>query len=142
MQFYGIWGDVNGDDSPRPSVGEASISLATACYGKGINAGDGDGSSHNAADVLYIAFTGTDAVPGAKGAKWTAGNFNDFHASLVGLGNKLIQRIGGTGNGGGSGGGSGDTCSWTGHCEGIEPTPRRRRIWANGFSRGCLQNIG
>ncbi|KAJ3463345.1 hypothetical protein MRS44_008131 [Fusarium solani] len=91
-----------------PSVGEASLSLATACYGKGMQAGTGSNTSHDEEDVLYIAFTGADAVPGAKGAAWTAGNFDDFHASLVGLGNKLIKRIGG----------GGDECSWSGHCEG------------------------
>ncbi|KAI8725485.1 Endo-chitosanase [Fusarium sp. LHS14.1] len=107
QMFYGIWGDSNGDHGDRPSVGEASLSLATACYGKGMQAGTGSNTSHDEEDVLYIAFTGADAVPGAKGAAWTAGNFDDFHASLVGLGNKLIKRIGG-----------GDDCSWPGHCEG------------------------
>ncbi|KAJ4157607.1 hypothetical protein NW754_009251 [Fusarium falciforme] len=96
--FYGIWGDSNGDHGDRPSVGEASLSLATACYGKGMQAGTGSNTSHDEEDVLYIAFTGADAVPGAKGAAWAAGNFDDFHASLVGLGNKLIKRIGGGGD--------------------------------------------
>ncbi|KAF7562147.1 hypothetical protein G7046_g1989 [Stylonectria norvegica] len=114
--FYGVWGDANGDDSEKPSVGEVSISLATACYGKKMSAGDGDGTSHNAADVLYIAFAGYDAVPGADGADWAAGNFNDFHASLVPLGNKLVSRIGAKTPSGGYGTELGD-CSWIGHCK-------------------------
>jgi hypothetical protein len=32
-QVYGIWGDTNGDDGDEAMVGEASISLATACFG-------------------------------------------------------------------------------------------------------------
>lgn len=74
-----------------------------------MQAGTGSNTSHDEEDVLYIAFTGADAVPGAKGAAWAAGNFDDFHASLVGLGNKLIKRIGG----------GGDDCSWPGHCQGM-----------------------
>ncbi|KAH8881182.1 fungal chitosanase [Thozetella sp. PMI_491] len=105
QMFYGIWGDSNVDQGDLPRVGEVSISLATACYGTGMSAGSGSNTSHGDPDVLYIAFTGSDAVPGAKGANWTAGNFVDFHASLVGLGDKLVQRIKAT-------------CSWTGHCEG------------------------
>lgn len=98
-------------------VGEASISLATACYGKGINGNSG----HDDNDVLYIAFPGKDAVPGAKGAKWNAQNYNDFENSIAGLGDRLIQRIGG---GGGVDPGNppppppGDKCSWKGHCAG------------------------
>ncbi|RGP58888.1 glycoside hydrolase family 75 protein [Fusarium sporotrichioides] len=87
--IYGIWGDTNGDDYPKALVGEASISVATACFGKGIN---GD-AGHDKNDVLYIAFTGKDAVPGANGAHWGAQTYNDFAQSIRGLGDKLIQRI-------------------------------------------------
>ena len=90
------------------------MSLATACYGTGINAGDGDGSSHNPNDVLYIAFTGDDAIPGVDGADWTASNFEEFHASIVDQGNKLIQRL--TGDYTPPQGG--DDCTWAGHCAG------------------------
>lgn len=63
--FYGIWGDSTATtDGTHPSVGEVSLSLATACYGKGMSAGTGSGTNHDAEDVLYIAFTGADAVPG------------------------------------------------------------------------------
>ncbi|KAK5111588.1 hypothetical protein LTR85_011817 [Meristemomyces frigidus] len=36
--IYGVWGDVNDSDSddPKPMLGEASISLATACFGTNI----------------------------------------------------------------------------------------------------------
>lgn len=75
-------------------VGEASISLATACYGNSINGNSG----HDDNDVLYIAFTGDDAVPGASGANWTASNYEDFQSSISDLGNKLIERVGSGGN--------------------------------------------
>ncbi|KAI5467898.1 fungal chitosanase of glycosyl hydrolase group 75-domain-containing protein [Mariannaea sp. PMI_226] len=91
--FYGVWGDYNGD-SDRPSVGETSLSLATACYGKGMSSSDGSGTSHNEEDVLYIAFIGQDAVPGKDGAAWDAGSFNEFHDSITDLGNKLVNRVG------------------------------------------------
>ncbi|KAI0377694.1 glycoside hydrolase family 75 protein [Hypomontagnella monticulosa] len=87
--IYGVWGDENGDDGEKSVVGEASISLATACYGKSINGNSG----HDENDVLYIAFTGSDAVPGKNGAKWNAKNYNEFESSIQGLGDKLIQRI-------------------------------------------------
>jgi hypothetical protein len=80
-----------------------------------MSGGNENNSSHNEPDVLYIAFTGQDAVPGAAGAAWAAGNFDDFHASLVGLGDKLIKRIGG---GKEPGDGDDNSCSWPGHCEG------------------------
>ncbi|KAK4161639.1 glycoside hydrolase family 75 protein [Cladorrhinum sp. PSN259] len=87
--IYGIWGDVNGDDSERPVVGEASISLATACYGSGMT---GD-AGHDENDVLYIAFRGPWAVPGADGANWAARNFAEFERSIEPLGNALVALI-------------------------------------------------
>lgn len=107
-----MWGDTNGDDGDFPVVGEASISLATACYGRGVNGNSG----HDETDVLYIAFSGTDAVPGADGAAWNAQNYNDFEASITAIGDRLIERIGGSVPPGG--GDDGDDCSWPGHCEG------------------------
>ncbi|KAM0227381.1 hypothetical protein ACHAPO_011567 [Fusarium lateritium] len=90
--IYGVWADTNGDDGDKPVVGEASISLATACFGNGVNGNSG----HDETDVLYIAFTGQDAVPGAKGARWAATNYEEFEASITPLGDKLIQRIKGS----------------------------------------------
>lgn len=95
-------------------IGEASISVATACFGKKDINGD---SGHEQRDVLYIAFPGSDAVPGRNGAKWNARSYNEFANSISGLGDKLIQRIGG-GGGGTNPPPTGGDCSWPGHCEG------------------------
>ncbi|KAH6952616.1 fungal chitosanase of glycosyl hydrolase group 75-domain-containing protein [Fusarium avenaceum] len=93
--FYGIWGDENGDDGEEAMVGEAAISLATACFGKSINGNNG----HDEDDVLYIAFPGSDAVPGEDGADWKAKNFKDFEASLSSVGDELVKRINDTSSG-------------------------------------------
>jgi hypothetical protein len=89
-QIYGVWGDTNGDDDAKPLVGEASLALATACFGTSMTGNNG----HDEPDVLYLAFPGSDAVPGANGANWGAVSWKAFEASIEGLGNKLIQRIG------------------------------------------------
>lgn len=47
-------------------MGEASISLAQHCFGNGVD----ENHAHDARDVLYIAFKGDAAVPGANGADW------------------------------------------------------------------------
>ncbi|KAL2153608.1 hypothetical protein VTH82DRAFT_4763 [Thermothelomyces myriococcoides] len=127
--FYGVWGDENGDDGDKPMVGETSISLATACFGTSMTGNNG----HDETDVLYIAFPGADAVPGADGAKWDADSWQEFEASIEALGDKLIQRIGGNGGGDdddggddggdpGNGDGGSDDCEWPGHCEGASCT--------------------
>ncbi|KAL2121160.1 hypothetical protein VTJ04DRAFT_5187 [Mycothermus thermophilus] len=87
---YAVWGDVNGPDDPKPLVGEASLALATACFGRRMNGNNGHGET----DMLYIAFAGLDAVPGADGAKWDAKNWKEFETSLEELGDQLVQRIG------------------------------------------------
>lgn len=74
-------------------VGEAAISLATACFGDRMNGNFG----HDDDDVLYIAFTGQDAVPGADGAKWNASTAVDFQKSITALGDELVERIGSAG---------------------------------------------
>ncbi|KFZ13337.1 hypothetical protein V502_06666 [Pseudogymnoascus sp. VKM F-4520 (FW-2644)] len=116
--FYGVWADQNGDDGP-PMVGESSLAIATLCFGK--DKVDGD-NGHSELDVLYIAFPGSDAVPGAKGANWKASTAKAFQDSLTAQGNKLIQRIGGGGSGPSpttTGGSSpAPTCDWAGHCKG------------------------
>jgi hypothetical protein len=119
-KFFGIWGDENGDDGDLPMVGETSISMATLCFGKSMTGDNG----YSETDVLYLAFTGPDAVPGPEGAAWNAKDPVAFEQSISGLGNKLLGRLGsggntgdGGGNGGSGNGGSGD-CSWSGHCEG------------------------
>ncbi|KAI2611598.1 glycoside hydrolase family 75 protein [Hypoxylon fragiforme] len=86
---YGIWGDTNSDDGVNPRIGESSISIATLCFGT-----DTDGEAgYDKADILYIGFVGTEAVPGTS-AKWQAVDENEFQESIRGLGDTLIQRIG------------------------------------------------
>ncbi|KAK4126506.1 glycoside hydrolase family 75 protein, partial [Parathielavia appendiculata] len=91
--IYGVWGDTNGDDGNKPLVGEASLALATACFGPSMTGNSG----HDKPDVMYVAFPGADAVPGADGAGWGAASWQAFEASIEALGDKLIQRIGGGG---------------------------------------------
>lgn len=87
-QFYGVWGDTNGDDGP-PLVGEVSLSLGQACYGRAVNGN----AAHDTNDVLYIAFKGSNAVPGANRAKWNAKSFTEFEASLQAQGDSLIAKL-------------------------------------------------
>ncbi|KAI1382783.1 glycoside hydrolase family 75 protein [Hypoxylon trugodes] len=87
--IYGIWGDTNGDDGVNARIGESSISIGTLCFGTGINGEVG----YDHEDVLYIGFTGSDAVPGDK-ANWRAADENKFQSSISKFGDKLIQRIG------------------------------------------------
>jgi hypothetical protein len=84
---YGVWGDTNGEED-EPKVGEASISLATECFGKAINGDNG----HDQKDVLFLAFPGEDAVPGGK-ANWKAKSFKEFEKSIESIGDKLIERF-------------------------------------------------
>ncbi|MBE3045377.1 glycoside hydrolase family 75 protein, partial [Candidatus Bathyarchaeota archaeon] len=90
--IYGVWGDTNGDDGPHPMVGEASISVATACFGDGITGNSG----HDEDDVMYIAFVGEDAVPGARGADWSAKSYESFEKSIEERGDMLVERINGS----------------------------------------------
>ncbi|PWY93418.1 fungal chitosanase [Aspergillus sclerotioniger CBS 115572] len=79
---YGIWGDTNGGDA----TGEASIALAELCSpGTGITGDNG----HTADDVMYIGFTGKEAIPGNT-ADWMAGNKEDFEDSIRGIGERLV----------------------------------------------------
>lgn len=86
---YGIWGDTNGDDGAKPMIGEASLALATACGGKGMNGDSGIDED----SILFVGFTGDEAVPGANGANWTATDFDSFEKSIEGLGTQLVGRI-------------------------------------------------
>ncbi|KAJ3511709.1 hypothetical protein NM208_g15399 [Fusarium decemcellulare] len=84
--FYGVWGDTNG----FRSTGEASISLAQLCFpNEGLNGNKGHGKK----DVLYIGFTGDEAVPGAKGANWKAKTPKQFQDSIKGLGDRLVAGL-------------------------------------------------
>ncbi|GIK06117.1 hypothetical protein Aspvir_001760 [Aspergillus viridinutans] len=84
---YGVWGDTNGDDNEHPMVGEASLALATACYGPSI----GGNSGHDEADVLYIAFAGKEAVPAS--AKWDADSYEAFEGSITAQGDELVAQL-------------------------------------------------
>ena len=70
FQLYGIWGDSNGEDS----TGEAPISLAQMCFPDDNINGD---NGHGQEVVLYLGFTGKDAVPGSS-ADWKAKDRNAF----------------------------------------------------------------
>ncbi|KAI1500418.1 glycoside hydrolase family 75 protein [Biscogniauxia marginata] len=88
---YAVWGDTQGGERDASFVGEASLALGELCYGE--DGAVGGGVSHESNDVMYIAFTGPDAVPGADGAAWDARNKEEFEESIAALGDKLIQRI-------------------------------------------------
>ncbi|GAB1309859.1 Endo-chitosanase [Madurella fahalii] len=87
---YGVWGDMNGDDGPKPMVGEVSLSLATACGGPRMSGSEGLDEE----DVLYLAFVGYDAVPGAEGADWAAGNYAAFEKSIQAIGDQPVACVG------------------------------------------------
>jgi hypothetical protein len=74
--------------------------MATLCYGNVVNGNAG----HDADDVLVLAFTGTDAVPGADGADWGAQSAQEFISfpAFDKLGDSLVAKIGGGGSGSGS----------------------------------------
>jgi chitosanase len=85
--FYGVWGDVNGGKV----TGESSLSLGQLCFpNEDINGNAGHGDH----DVLYIAFAGDEAVPGADAA-WTAETREEFEESLATVGDKLVAGLGG-----------------------------------------------
>ncbi|KAB8267848.1 fungal chitosanase of glycosyl hydrolase group 75-domain-containing protein [Aspergillus minisclerotigenes] len=85
IQHYGIWGDTNGGTS----TGEASLSMAELCFPE--EKPDGD-HGHDDNDVLYIGFTGKDAVPG-KSANWKAKKTEDFEDSIKSIGDKLVAGL-------------------------------------------------
>ena len=85
--IYGVWGDVNGADDGISLVGEASLALATACFGQSRTAHNG----HEASDVLYLAFSGRHAVP--RRANWGARNYVDFETSISALGDSLVAGV-------------------------------------------------
>ncbi|KAJ9613518.1 hypothetical protein H2200_003460 [Cladophialophora chaetospira] len=89
--FYGVWGDTNGSDGDHALVGEASIALARHCFGNGMT----EDSGHDQTDVMYIAFTGDGAVPGASGAAWKASTSDEFqnNQAFNALGDKLVGKL-------------------------------------------------
>ncbi|KAF3904456.1 hypothetical protein ABW20_dc0103329 [Dactylellina cionopaga] len=131
--FYSVWGDTNGCDG-NDFTGEASISLAQMCFPKdGLNGNNG----HEPHDVLYLAFTGSDAVVGPKNANWKAKSASDFQKSLKTFGDSILKKKFGSVAPRSSTKTSGTkitstktitkpcntpppqaTCSWSGHCAG------------------------
>ncbi|KAK6360057.1 hypothetical protein TWF730_006211 [Orbilia blumenaviensis] len=110
--LYSVWGDTNGCDDNN-FTGEASISLAQLCFpNEGLNGNKG----HEAHDVLYLAFTGSDAVVGPSNANWKARSPSDFQNSLKSFGDSILtKKFGSTVPPSDPGTG---TCSWVGHCAG------------------------
>ncbi|KAK6345768.1 hypothetical protein TWF718_007674 [Orbilia javanica] len=113
--FYSVWGDTNGCDDNN-FTGEASISLAQLCFpNEGLNGNKG----HTAHDVLYLAFTGSDAVVGPSNANWKTKSASEFQNSLKAFGDSILtKKFGSTvppSNPGNPGTG---TCEWVGHCAG------------------------
>lgn len=49
-------------------------------------------NGHGDEDVLYLGFTGKDAVPGGD-ADWQAGDRNAFEESIKDLGDKLVSGL-------------------------------------------------
>ena len=64
--------------------------MAQLCFPDDGLTGD---NGHDGDDVLYIGFTGGDAVPGANGANWQAGDRNEFQDSLKTLGDQLVAGL-------------------------------------------------
>lgn len=123
-QVCGIWGDTNGGERDASFVGEAALATGQLAFGRDAVNGT---ESHEPNDVLYVAFTGPDAVPGPGGAGWDAAAPEDFERSVRARCLRVAARIGPArgGNGGeggsGGGGGGGQDCEWEGHCEGTTP---------------------
>lgn len=86
--IYGVWGDTNGDDGARASVGESSLALGTLCYGQDMNGNNG----HSEADVLYIGFRTKDAETNSSTA-WDTDDANVFESSLAAIGDRLVQKL-------------------------------------------------
>jgi hypothetical protein len=71
-------------------VGEASIALATACFGANNVNGD---QAYDTNDVLYIAFPGSVADTVVPSAPWSAESFDDFENAIAPTGDKLVATL-------------------------------------------------
>ncbi|KAK8117241.1 Endo-chitosanase [Apiospora kogelbergensis] len=87
--IFGLWADTNNDTVPQPLVGQLSVAMAKMCYGE--HAVETQ-QPLDASDLLFLAFTGTQAVPGYFGADWGAETPEEFEKGLALLGNKLIRK--------------------------------------------------
>ena len=86
VEFYGIWGDTNGGTS----TGESSLALGKLCFPNEGLSGD---NGHDPKDVMYIGFSGSQAVPGKSGATWKAKKMTEFETSIRALGDKLLASL-------------------------------------------------
>lgn len=64
--------------------------MGELCFPNGGLSGD---NGHDPKDVLFIGFTGSNAVPGKNGADWKAKNSAAFEASIKALGDKLVASL-------------------------------------------------
>ena len=88
-QVFGLWADTDNDTVPQPLVGQLSVAMAKMCYGE--HAVETQ-QLLDASDLLFLAFTGTQATPGYYGADWGAKTPEEFEKGLALLGDKLIKR--------------------------------------------------
>ncbi|GAA6013139.1 hypothetical protein JCM10207_006183 [Rhodosporidiobolus poonsookiae] len=106
---FGVWADTNAIGS----MGEASVTFGRVCFGEVINGNSG----HGPADVLYIAFPGSEAdtVPSSLGSD---------EDKLFTLGQKLVAGVFGDSGGGSSSSSSGGETETSGSktSGGGEPT--------------------
>lgn len=110
--FYAVWGDENGPDGKQAMMGEVGIGLARACFDNVTSSNDvtiTGNQGYSRTDVLYLAFTGTDAAPffNSDGSsrsysendgknitpRWDATSFEEFESSLATVGEVLVGRI-------------------------------------------------
>ncbi|KAF7590820.1 hypothetical protein BBP40_002342 [Aspergillus hancockii] len=137
--YYGIFGDTNGND---PQVtGEASWVLARTCFPGEDLAGD---KGHNAADVTYIVFTGSDAVlPGsALNANYIT-NFDTLRSTGDKLVTALASNLGAAGSGGNGGGADKPPTSSGPHqSSGFRTTSTPQPTGGNGGNGGNSGNDG
>ncbi|KAK6850921.1 fungal chitosanase [Apiospora arundinis] len=86
---FGLWADTNNDTVRQPLVGQFSVAMAKMCYGE--HAVETQ-QPLDTSDLIFLAFTGTQATPGYYGADWDAETPEEFEKGLALLGNKLIRK--------------------------------------------------
>ncbi|KAL7917457.1 glycoside hydrolase family 75 protein [Trichoderma austrokoningii] len=67
-----------------------AISMGNLCFPNDGLTGD---NSHDPKDVLYTGFMGQQAIPGANGADWSAGNTANFKNSITYLRDNLVASL-------------------------------------------------
>jgi len=94
---YGFFGDTNGSDDDN-FIGEASYSMiADICFpGQGYDGSHG----YTGHDILYVAFTGDDAVVKPEDAPWTGSDPLAFERAIKAKGDRLVAKVFGGGDSG------------------------------------------